>query len=332
MRTIRTIAAVAAVATALGASLTVNHARAADLEKLDLTYIPSNSIYWDLDVGVEKGFFKDEGFDAHILANQSSVQSMQMLISGQVEIAISQPDPLIAAIEKGATAVGIIAAPATEADWFLVGKKGVKSINDLRGQTVGFSGLRVGEFYLTREILKEHGIGPSDFSAVQIGPTPAKYAALQKGSIAAGVLFQPTATLAQQNGFPVLLRFAQKFKGFPALVYLANRKWAATNNHGERFTRALKRIHEWLYDPKNKDEAIAIMQKYSKRSKEVVAKVYDLYFVTDKLYSKTGALNVADMEKTVQMIAENTNLPKDRIPKPEQYLIPASDGALLIQH
>jgi ABC-type nitrate/sulfonate/bicarbonate transport system substrate-binding protein len=332
MRNIRTATAVAAVITTFSGFLAFNNTYAAELDKLDLTYIPANSVYWDLDVGVEKGFFKEEGFDAHILANQSSVQSMQMLISGQVEIAISQPDPLIAAIDKGATAVGIIAAPATEADWFLIGKKGIKSVADLKGQTLGFSGLRVGEFYLTRDILKANGIGPNDSTAVQIGPTPAKYAALQKGSIAAGVLFQPTATLAQQNGFPVLLRFAQKIKGFPSIVYLANRKWAATNNHGKRFTQALERVHEWLYDPKNKDEAIAILEKYTKRSKEVITKVYDLYFVTDKLYSKTGALNVADMEKTVQLIAENTNLPKDRIPKPAQYLIPASDGGLLVQH
>ncbi len=330
MKKFRMMTAVAAIATIVGGALAVGSpARAAELEKLDLTYIPSNSIYWDLDVGVDKGFFKAEGFNAQILSNQSSPQSMQMLIAGQVEVAISQPDPLIAAVEKGAKNIGAIAAPATEADWFLVGKKGVKKIEDLKGQTLGFSSLRVGEFYLTRNMLKAHGVGANDFSAIQVGPTPAKYAALQKGSIAAGVLFQPTATLAQENGFPVLTRFAEQQKGFPSIVYLVNRKWAAVNDHGKRFTRALKKIHKWLYDPKNKDEAIAILQKYSKRKKETVAKVYDLYFVTDKLYSKDGALNVADMAKTVQLIAENTGLAKDRIPKPEQYLIPKSDGAML---
>ncbi|MBN8936108.1 MAG: ABC transporter substrate-binding protein, partial [Rhizobiales bacterium] len=215
------------------------------------------------------------------------------------------------------------------ADWFLVGKKGIKSIADLKGQTVGFSSLRVGEFYLTRNMLKAHGIGEKDFSAIQIGPTPAKYAALQKGSIAAGVLFQPTAMLALENGFPMLANFAKLEKGFPSIVYLVNRDWAAANNNGIRFTRALKKVHAWLYDPKNKDEAIAILEKYSKRSKETIAKVYDLYFVSDKLYSRDGALNVADMKKTVQLIAENTGLAKDLIPAPERYLIPKSDGALL---
>jgi hypothetical protein len=43
-----------------------------------------------------------------------------------------------------------------------------------------------------------------------------------------------------------------------------------------------------------------------------------------------GALNVPDMKKTVGTIADNTGLPKDRMPKAEQYLIPESDGALLV--
>jgi len=330
MNIIRKFSVAVTISAFVGCALAVTGpARAANLDKLELTYIPSNAIYWDLDVGVEKGFFKDEGFDAQVLSNQSSPQSMQMLISGQVEMAIAQPDPLIAAIVNGAKNIGVIAAPATEADWFLVGKKGIKNINDLKGQTVGFSSLRVGEFYLTRNMLKKHGIEEKDFSAIQIGPTPAKYAALQNGSIAAGVLFQPTAMLAQENGFPVLANFAREQKGFPSIVYLVNRNWAATNDHGKRFTRALKRAHEWLYDPKNKDEAIAILGKYSKRTKETIAKVYDLYFVTDKLYSKDGALNVADMEKTVQLIAENTGLAKTDIPTSAHYLIPKSDGALL---
>jgi len=314
---------VAAAASAFGAS-----ARAAELEKLVITFIPSNSIYWDIDTAIDQGFFKAEGFDAQVLANQSSPQSMQMLIAGDVQAAIAQPDPVMAAIEKGAKDIGIIAAPGKEPDWFLVGRKGVKGFADLKGQTLGFSALRVGEFYLTRNMLKAHGVGPNDFSAIQVGPTPAKYAALQKGSIAAGVLFQPIATLAAENGFPVLARFAQQRKGYPAIVYLVNRKWAATNDNGKRFTKALIRAHKWLYDPANKDEAIKILQKVTKRDPATIAKVYELYFVTDKLYSRTGALNVRDMEKTVRLIAENTGLPKDKIPRPAQYLIPKADGGL----
>jgi hypothetical protein len=37
------------------------------------------------------------------------------------------------------------------------------------------------------------------------------------------------------------------------------------------------------------------------------------------------------MKKTVALIAENTGMAKDRVPKPEQYLIPESDGALLVK-
>ena len=127
----------------------------------------------------------------------------------------------------------------------------------------------------------------------------------------------------------MLARFAQQLKGYPAIVYLVNRKWAAEKNHGQRFAKALKKAHEWLYDPKNKKEAIAILKKYTKRDQATLEKVYDLYFVTDKLYSPDGAVNVSHMKEAVELIAKNTNLPKAKIPSPDQYLLSKSDGALL---
>jgi ABC-type nitrate/sulfonate/bicarbonate transport system substrate-binding protein len=298
----------------------------AELEKLDFTYVTSNAIYWDLDVGLEKGFFKQEGFNARAITNESSVQSVQMLLSGDVQMAISQPGPTVLAISKGAAKIGFIAAPADQADWFLVGKKGIKSLKDLKGQRVGFSGLSVSEFYLTRDLLAKNGIGPKDFIPLQIGPTPAKFAALQNGSIGAGILFQPTATEAQLDGFPVLFRFAKEFKDFPSIGYLVNRDWVSTNNRGKRFMKALRHVHEWLYDPANRDEAIAILQKYTKRSKEALSQVYDLYFVTDKLYSRTGEINVDAMEKTVKRFSKNARLPASSMLQPTQYLIPEADG------
>ncbi|TAL79608.1 MAG: ABC transporter substrate-binding protein [Burkholderiaceae bacterium] len=306
--------------------ITATSSQAKELEKLDLTYVTSNAIYWDLDVGIDKGFFKDEGFNARAVTNSSSVQSVQTLIAGDVQMAISQPGPLIQAVSKGATQIGLIATPADQADWFLVGKKGVTNLKELKGQRVGFSGLSVSEFYLTRDLLAKHGIGPHDFTPIQVGPTPAKFAALQNGSIGAGVLFQPTATQAQLDGFPVLFRYAPEFKDFPSIGYLVNRKWASTNDHGQRFVRAIKRIHAWLYNPANRDEAIKVLQKYTHRDTQAISAVYDLYFVSDKLYGRTGEVNVANMKATVKRYAKNAGMATGSVPTPEQYLIPAADG------
>jgi hypothetical protein len=49
----------------LGSLFEVGPLSAQDLrrpEKLVISYVPGEAIYWDIDVAIEKGFFKDEGF------------------------------------------------------------------------------------------------------------------------------------------------------------------------------------------------------------------------------------------------------------------------------
>lgn len=319
---------VVAVAALLSAGATTGSARAAEgSEPLNLSYIPSNSIYWDLDAGIEKGFFRDEGFAPAVVANQSSPQSIQMIIARSVQMAITQPEPLVAALVHGAKQLAVIGAPGNSPDWFLMARPDIKGWTDLKGKTLGFSALRVNEFYLVRKLLDEHGVKPTEYNAIQVGPTPAKLAALEKGSIAAGVLFQPTGVLAQQQGLKVLYNFAA-IKHYPALLYVVNREWAAENQNGVRFARALTKIHNWLYDPKNRDEAIAAVQKYTKRPKDVLEKVYDLYFVTDKLYTPDGAVDAAGLKNVIDEMVANGEITKEQVPPPESYLLPKSVGGL----
>ena len=114
---------------------------------------------------------------------------------------------------------------------------------ELKGKVLGFSGLRVGEYWLTREVLKVKGLGPKDVDAIQVGTSPAKFAALEKGSIAATLLFQPTAAQAVASGFTSLYDFSET-SGFIPLLYMVNRKWAADKDYGKRLSRAIRTAHE----------------------------------------------------------------------------------------
>jgi len=294
-------------------------------EPLVMTYVRSNADYWDLDVAVEKGFFADEGFAPKYVANHGSVQSTQLLLTQDVQLAVTQPESLIAAITRGAKDVGIIAAAMRRVDWMLVGAKGIKSISDLKGKTLGFSGLRVSEFWLTRRLLQEHGIGPKDYSAIQVGITPAKYAALNKGSIAAAVLFQPTASQAV-NGGMTRLYLLGRFAGYIPGTYIVNREWAAKNDNGVRLTKALQRAHDWLYDPKNKEEAIKIMMARSKKSEAVINEVYNIFFVQEKWYTKDCGVNTKAVTNAVKTLVDHGIIDAKKAPSLNQILIPAKFG------
>jgi ABC-type nitrate/sulfonate/bicarbonate transport system substrate-binding protein len=104
--------------------------------------------------------------------------------------------------------------------------------------------------------------------------------------------------------------------------------WAQQGDHGRRLAQALRRAHDWLYDPANRAEAIAILQKYTKREPALLAPIYDLYIAKDAILSRDGAVIVADVDKVIAQMAENSAIPKGTIVSPDLYLLPKEIGGL----
>src|SRR6266700_7378242 len=103
-------------------------ASAQGLEPLAMSYLPGNAIAWDLDVAMEKGFFKQEGFEGRPVVFQNAPQSAQMLITGEVQLGTGQLDPFLLAFRGGARDIAVIAAPADRPDWFINVRPEIKSI------------------------------------------------------------------------------------------------------------------------------------------------------------------------------------------------------------
>lgn len=306
-------------------SLACGHGRAA--ERLAISYVPGNAIYWDIDVAIDKGFLRDEGFEPEVIVFQSSPQSIQLLIAGEVHLAGAQPEVLLAAVAHGSRGFAVIASPADRADWFLMGRPDVKSFADVKGTFFGTGGLQLGENWWTWKLLARHGIAREDVSLVQVGTSALKFAALQRGSIAFAVLFQPTAQQAAALGMTVLHRFSDG-DPFPSILYSVGERWAAQDQHGRRLSRALVRAHQWLYDPGNRAEAIAILQKHTKRDPDILAPVYDLYVGPNGILSRDGAVDTASVDRVVAVMAEYGTVPKGATLTPSQYLLPKDFGGL----
>jgi ABC-type nitrate/sulfonate/bicarbonate transport system substrate-binding protein len=289
-------------------------------EKLVVSYVPGNAIYWDIDTAIEKGFFKDEGFAPEVVIFQSSPQSIQLLVAGEVQLAGAQPEALLAAVVHGSKGFAVISSPAERPDWFLVGRPDIKALADLKGKFFGTGGLQLGENWWTWKALAKAGVAASDINMLVVGTSAQKFAALQRGSIAFTVLFQPTAQLALAEGMNVLYRFSDG-EAFPSILYSVAEAWARQGDHGPRLQRALRRAHDWLYDPANRDEAIAILQKYTKREPPLLAPIYDLYIAKDAILSRDGAVITRDVDKVIAQMAENGAIPKGTVVSPDLYLL-----------
>jgi ABC-type nitrate/sulfonate/bicarbonate transport system substrate-binding protein len=313
------------LATLLGAASL--RAQEASPEKLVISYVPGNAIYWDIDAAIEKGFFKDEGFAPEIVIFQSSPQSIQLLIAGEVQLAGAQPEALLAAVVHKSKGFAVISSPAERPDWLLVGRPEIKTLADLKGKFFGTGGLQLGENWWTWKALAKAGVAPADISMLVVGTSAQKFAALQRGSIAFTVLFQPTAQLALAEGMNALYRFSDG-EAFPSILYSVAATWARQGDHGVRLQRALRRAHDWLYDPANRDQAIAILQKYTKRGPDLLASIYDLYVAKDAILSRDGAVVVSDVDRVIAQMAENGAIPKGTVVSPDLYLLPKEFGGL----
>src|SRR3984893_15343598 len=177
-------------------------AAAQELEPLGMSYLPGNAIAWDLDVAMEKGFFKAEGFDGRPVVFQNAPQSAQMLITGEVQLGTGQLDPFLLAFRSGARDIAVIAAPADRPDWFLNVRPEIKSVADLKGKFVATAALQGGETWLAAKWINEHGLKPQDWSFLVVGTTALKFAALQRGSVAAAIMFQAPAVEATLTRIP----------------------------------------------------------------------------------------------------------------------------------
>lgn len=296
-------------------------------EPLVVGYVPANSIYWDLDIALDKGFFRDAGFAAEGTVMQSSPQSMQMAITGAYQLAAVQPEAVVAGVERGATNIGALASPMNHADWYLVGAKDVGSIRDLKGRLVGLSTMKTGEAWMTTQLLDRGGLKKGDWDYMIVGLTPQKVTAMEKGAIGAAPLFQPSAELAIRNGFVALASYAD-VRAYPPILYCVNKEWAAKGDAGKRVAAALQKAHAWLWDPANRAEAVQILIKYTKREPAIIDKVYDDYFVSQKSYSRAGEIELSGLAQALADMAGDGDIIKGAPPPPAKYVLDKALGGL----
>ena len=314
------------VALAAGAIARPSIVRAAG-EPLTVGFVPANAIYWDLHIAIEKGYFSSAGFDPQPNVMQSSPHSIQQAIAGTYQIAASQPEPFVAAVSRGADRLAAIAAPMNRADWYLNVQKDITQISGLKGKIIGVSALRNSEIWLTNLLLEKGGLKKGDVDFLVVGTSPQKVAALHKGSIAGSVLFQPSAQLAVSLGFPAVAWY-DGLRPYPSILYVVNKDWAAKNENDVRAATAIAKAHDWLWNPANKAEAIAILMKSTKRDQAIIETVYDEYFVSRKIYSRTGSVEVAGLTSALHDMAEDGEIVKAPAPVAARFLLERELGGM----
>jgi ABC-type nitrate/sulfonate/bicarbonate transport system substrate-binding protein len=231
---------------------------------------------WPWYIGMAKGYFADAGIELDPIYVPSAPGITQQVSAGSLEIVAGTgfTDPLYA-IEKGAP-IAIARVTSQASPYAMVAQKSITSIKGLKGKTIVIGGLTdITRVYFDR-MMAGNGLKPGDYDITVIGATPGRLAALRSGAADASLLIPPLLFQAEHQGFNNIGLAYDYTQDLPFGGMIVNRNWAAQHMDAlRRLMPAYDKGLAFVLDDKNRDEAIAILQKAGNLNEAEVAESWD---------------------------------------------------------
>ncbi|MCC6890994.1 MAG: ABC transporter substrate-binding protein [Hyphomicrobiales bacterium] len=275
---------------------------------------------WPSYVAASKGYFEAAGIKPDLVFPPSSSGLVQQLAARSIDVVLSAGlvDPL-RAIDKGAP-IAIVRIAMQSPPYALLAKPGIKSMAELKGKTISVGGAKdITRLFLDR-MVAAHGLKPGSYDMLYAGATGARFAALKSGAVDAAMLLPPFTFYAESEGFRNLGLTVDYARDLPFSGSMVNRDWANKNPALlKRLLAANQKGIDELLDPRNRDEAITIFQKFSKLKREDVAKAYDFliqhnFFDASGRISRSRFANLAGALKELGDIEGSTDISRFVLP------------------
>ena len=222
-----------------------------------------------------KGFFKDEGLDVLLVLFNAGATNLQALIGGDVQIMGSA---FVETIGGRAAGVDIknFWGVCNIMPFQLYSQPDFKSMKQARGKRFAISRFGSLTDFLTRATLRHFGLDAKDVTILQIGSTPARFAALTAKGVDASIVWFPVTEIAKAQGYNKLLDLKEVFPEWPYETFAARESWLSKEkDQANRFLRAFQKGVK--YTRENKNEAVKIMMKYVKMDPAYAPAGYDEY-------------------------------------------------------
>jgi ABC-type nitrate/sulfonate/bicarbonate transport system substrate-binding protein len=252
---------------------------------------------------MHKGFFTAENLDLELNFGQSGAAVTQQLTGGSLDVALSVgiTDP-IRAIQKGAP-LALIRVVGDAAPYVLIGKPDIKSIAELKGKTISTGADNdITTVYFER-MMAANGVKKGEYTTLPAGVAASRFAALKAGVVDAAVVLPPLNFQAAAAGFSILGYAADFVKDLPFTGMAVQRRWATANmSAAKRVLTATDKSVAWLADPAHRDEAIELLVKVGRSSKENAEASYDYmrrisYFEPSSTISRKKLQNLVETEQ-----------------------------------
>ena len=268
-------------------------------------------------IAKEAGIFSKHGIDADVILLTGSPRLMQTLLAGDIDYALGGTSSVLRARFRGADPVIVAGTTNFTGQRLLIRPDSpLKSIQDLKGKTVGVTQYgSQGDTFL-RDALKKAGLKPdADVSILQMGGTPQVASALVAGKVDAGVSGESSLLLIHQGRAKGLSGGSAKEMNIPGVGATLNvtRRFLARDREGiTRFLRAyVEGIH---YFRTNREGSIKALQKFFRG-----ASLTETAFIYDDQHDVIDPLPIPSDEALQGELDRETD-PKAKTFKPADFV------------
>ncbi|MEI8031629.1 MAG: ABC transporter substrate-binding protein [Comamonadaceae bacterium] len=185
------------------------------------------------------GYFKAEGLEVELLNEASGVDAENEMLAGAVQGVVGFYDHCVDLQTKGKYVQSVVQFSQAPGEVELVSTKHpeIKSMADLRGKSLGVTGLGSSTNFLSQYLMVKSGVPLGEFSTIPVGAGTTFIAAMTQDKIQAGMTTEPTISRMLKTGEAQILvdmRTVEKTKlalggTYPAASLYMSTDWIEKN-------------------------------------------------------------------------------------------------------
>lgn len=250
-------------------------------------------------VAYEKGYFKEEGLDIHIVTGFGADKTMTALISGDADIGFMGSEASIYQYNEGNEDYAINFAQLTQrAGNFLVAREATSNFqwSDLKGKSL-IGGRKGGMPQMILEyVLKKHGLDPEkDVTLIQNVDFANTAGAFSGGTGDYTVEFEPNATtLEQQKAGFVVASLGVESGYVPYTAYCAKKSYIEKHpDIIQKFTNAIYKGQQYVKTHSSSEIAKVIQPQFPETDIKTLTSIVERYasqdtFKEDPIFEETS--------------------------------------------
>ncbi len=273
-------------------------------EKIRIGFPEFNSSTFTLPLAQIRGFFQEEGLQAELIRIRSAV-ALPALTGGEIDYH-TVVAPAVTAALRGIQ-VRVVACFTPGLTTAIIARPEIKTMQDLKGKTIGLNSIGGGLESTVRLMLKHYGLDPDkDVKFFATGGIDTRFAALKQGLTVATAGSTPADYLGKKLGYVVLARAYDLFN-YPNTGLVASVK--SIKENPDRLKRVIKAgIKANRYIMQNREGTIQVMMQWMRIDRDTATATYD---GSVKSFNDDGSVSDAGLRIAIDEARKATNTTRE---------------------